>query len=377
MIALEAFSAAEGDALLLHYEDESGPRYAIIDGGPAGTFTEVMADRLSELDATGDGLRIEFVMVSHVDSDHVDGLLDWFDAMVAEDAGPSSDVLFWNSPRAMPPPTQPAGGNAAPNPLAALEKLIAKLQVPDASAVTPESYPTGTQLDGLAVQLNMRINPPHHARILAGNVLPANVVAPLEITAVGPPLKVLEKMLAQWQAAAPIDVTPVSIDTSAKNLSSLTVFVDAGNATTLLLCGDARADHILEGLREAKMPATEDAPLHVSVLKVPHHGSDRNLFSGEHDTWKFFESVTADHYVFSADGRHQNPSVRSVKHVVEVNKDRKCTMWFTTDPKTLSGPRAVEYKLALKKTKAAIKHHKAKIKVRHPQNGEPSVIVEL
>jgi len=64
MIALEAFSAKEGDALLLHYKDDSGPRYAIIDGGPAGVFTDVVAPRLAELDSTNNGLRVEFVVVS-------------------------------------------------------------------------------------------------------------------------------------------------------------------------------------------------------------------------------------------------------------------------------------------------------------------------
>lgn len=377
MKALEAFSAAEGDALLLHYDDPTGQRYAIVDGGPGHTFRDVVAPRLAALDSSGNGLRIEFVVVSHVDGDHVDGLLDWFEDLVAAAPGASTDRLFWNSPRAMAHPVAPAGGKPPPARRTAIEDALAQLQVPAGLAVTIQSYATGTQLDGLAVQAAIDVNPPHQTRLLAGDTLPKKVVGPLKITVVGPSAKLLDKMLKEWQAKAPIDVTPASIDNSATNLSSLMLHVRVGKNKTLLLCGDARADHLLEGLKVAKMPATPASPLHVSVLKVPHHGSDRNLFSGTADTWKFFESVLADHYVFSADGLHDNPSVRSVEHVVEVNKNRTCTMWFTTDPTTLNGPRAAAYNLALDATRAAIKHHKAPIKVRHPKNGEPSVVVKL
>ena len=41
--------------------------------------------------------------------------------------------------------------------------------------------------------------------------------------------------------------------------------------------------------------------VHLDLLKVPHHGSDRNVSE------TFFRQVTADHYVISADGRFDNP----------------------------------------------------------------------
>ena len=42
--------------------------------------------------------------------------------------------------------------------------------------------------------------------------------------------------------------------------------------------------------------------LHVDILKVPHHGSERNISE------TFFDIVTADVYVISANGRDDNPS---------------------------------------------------------------------
>ncbi len=51
---------------------------------------------------------------------------------------------------------------------------------------------------------------------------------------------------------------------------------------------------------------------HVSILKVPHHGSIRNI------TADFLRAVTADTYVISADGRYGNPDVDALALIVEV-----------------------------------------------------------
>jgi hypothetical protein len=60
---------------------------------------------------------------------------------------------------------------------------------------------------------------------------------------------------------------------------------------------------------------------HVDVLKVPHHGSDRNISS------EFFNTVIADYYVISANGGDDNPSIDTLKWIIEcgdiTNKSKK------------------------------------------------------
>lgn len=51
--------------------------------------------------------------------------------------------------------------------------------------------------------------------------------------------------------------------------------------------------------------------MHFDILKVPHHGSDRNV------TREFFENVTADQYIISADGKHGNPDYATLAWIVE------------------------------------------------------------
>src|SRR6185369_16360043 len=64
-------------------------------------------------------------------------------------------------------------------------------------------------------------------------------------------------------------------DTTAPNLSSIVVLAEVSNRK-ILLTGDARGDKILEGLELAKLIA-KGGGMHVDILKVPHHGSDRNV----------------------------------------------------------------------------------------------------
>ena len=78
----------------------------------------------------------------------------------------------------------------------------------------------------------------------------------------------------------------------------------------MLLTGDARGDHVLDGLEQAGLLDAQGR-VHVSVLKMPHHGSIRNV-DGE-----FLRSVTADTYVISADGRFGNPDHATLAATVE------------------------------------------------------------
>jgi triacylglycerol esterase/lipase EstA (alpha/beta hydrolase family) len=73
----------------------------------------------------------------------------------------------------------------------------------------------------------------------------------------------------------------------------------------MLLTGDAGGDFILEGLESAGL--LTDGKIHVDLLKVQHHGSRHSI---EQD---FFESVTADQYVISGDGKHGNPSMETLE----------------------------------------------------------------
>ncbi|MGB3471411.1 MAG: hypothetical protein WBA51_11365 [Erythrobacter sp.] len=85
------------------------------------------------------------------------------------------------------------------------------------------------------------------------------------------------------------------------NMASIVMLVEEGDQS-ILLTGDADDTDIIEGLEKAgKMD--EEGRIHVSALKVPHHGA-HNSYSDE-----LAARVTADNYLFCGDGAHTNPEL--------------------------------------------------------------------
>ena len=103
-------------------------------------------------------------------------------------------------------------------------------------------------------------------------------------------------------------------DTSPFNLASIVCLVEFGGKR-ILLTGDARDDDILDGLRRANRLDANDH-IHVDILKIPHHGSDRNM------SREFFERVTADHYVISGNGEYHNPEKATLVMLSDATRGR-------------------------------------------------------
>jgi hypothetical protein len=110
-----------------------------------------------------------------------------------------------------------------------------------------------------------------------------------------------------------------SQDKSVPNLSSIVVLVEVGGRK-LLLTGDAHGDDVVEAWKKLKLGA---GPVTIDLLKMPHHGSIRNT------TKAFLEFFVADHYVFSANGKYNNPDAPTLEAVVKMHGSRKIVLHFT------------------------------------------------
>jgi len=97
-------------------------------------------------------------------------------------------------------------------------------------------------------------------------------------------------------------------------LSSIVCVVEFGGKR-ILLTGDGRCDDILDGL-SANGLLDESGKAHFDILKMPHHGSDANMKPD------FLLTVTADHYVISADGKHHNPDRTTLDMMAENIRSR-------------------------------------------------------
>src|SRR3954469_7874325 len=80
LFSLEAVQALHGDSLLVHFGTAAAPQLIVVDGGPSTVYAKHLKPRLLELkksrvaDATKP-LVIGLMMISHIDDDHINGIL--------------------------------------------------------------------------------------------------------------------------------------------------------------------------------------------------------------------------------------------------------------------------------------------------------------
>jgi len=316
MLALDILKAKHGDCLLLRYGEAPG-KVIIIDGGPAGIYRSNLLPRLLDL-ANGQKLSVPLVVVSHIDDDHIHGIIDFFKQLAAnkyrDQLRPAG---LWHNALAelLPPKT-----------LAALDQ---DAQLADINGAVTASIPQGNTLRSLANKLNIQVNYPTEGRpIMAGTPLKPGDFN-IDIRVLSPSQEQLDKLTKAWAARGDEVQTAACADTSIYNLSSIVMLVQHENKR-ILLTGDARGDHVVNGLKEAKLLDAE-GKIHVDIYKVSHHGSNKN---SEPAT---FKAITADHYVISGDQkRHpENPSPDVIEWIVESRKTCRpndpYTVWMTYD----------------------------------------------
>jgi glyoxylase-like metal-dependent hydrolase (beta-lactamase superfamily II) len=103
IFSLEVRRARHGDCLLLHFGTKARPQLAMIDGGADSTYADHLRPRLMALrQARGLGpqepLPVDLLMVTHVDADHLKGVLDLTRELVSSNVAPFVQVMsFWHN----------------------------------------------------------------------------------------------------------------------------------------------------------------------------------------------------------------------------------------------------------------------------------------
>ena len=401
---LEVLRARKGDCLILHYGTEEAPRRMLIDGGPSDVYGPQLEPRLLELQGDDDTLSIDVVMVSHIDDDHIKGILDLIKGQRpnARDLHLKVSSLWFNSfddllkttPAQLGQPVT-ASVLAGVDPAATFAGVPVENEDQHQTLEVLSSVPQGRSLRDGAEELGWK---PNHKfdgdLILASDTSKPVKLNNLKITVVGPmqpELQALQEAHDRWvrehnigQKKSPEAMLAAFTDKSVPNLSSIVVLVDVDEGDDMkrmLLTGDARGDKILEGLALVKA-LDENGELEVDILKVPHHGSDNNM------TTEFFERVKAKHYVFSGDGEHGNPERATLQMLLDARGlDDDYTIHLTYEIDDIDEKRKADWKKKpvakqnggwspAKQGLAAFFDENAKLKkrVKVVQEGEPHII---
>lgn len=329
MFNLRIVQADFGDCLVAEYGTAATPRYILIDGGPEGVFSRHLRSELSAIAAAGG--RLDLMAISHVDSDHITGLLDLLASLQDQRVNGQTELIgvdaLWHNSFSN---TVDPDGEIQPQ----LNNLLGMN-----GTATPRSTAAlmgigeGNRVRQLAAQLGIPLNQGFaDGLICVDDALDARTFGNLSLQIVGPTRANLDELRTDWLEwldrfgpgiASGNPLLMANADTSVPNLSSV-MFLATADDKTVLFTGDGRSDHLLAGL-ETSGTLQDGGQLHVDVLKVPHHGSDRNT------TRKFFKTVTADTYVVSANGHPDNPDLVTLIWIVEAarSQSREIHLIFT------------------------------------------------
>lgn len=341
MLRIKMYPARNGDSFLV----DAGGTFILIDAGFASTFQDFVKKDLSLL--ASNGRRLALAVCTHIDADHIGGLLEFFSSN-----GPQPrrivevDRVWHNSLRSMP--LQPGGeegvqgklvlealrrrgfgGPAAPGPIGARQgSSLAKMLGHDGYLWNEGNGRTCISQDQqplvLSEAVSVEVLGPSRARLEALRNVWLKEVAKLGYKGGAASTDLLDDAYEMWCATAPQAIAPqirkVSAnrnmrladiyvpDQSPANGSSIAIIITSARVRSLFL-GDAWAEDTVARLRAAK-PAT--GPILFDAIKVSHHGSCHNTSP------ELLATVDAPCFLISTDGsRHGHPNFEVLAEIVD------------------------------------------------------------
>ncbi len=314
MFTVEMLPASYGDCLWVEYGDPTAPKRILIDGGIAKTAAAISARAQHAIDAHGQCV-IELLVVSHVDIDHIDGIVKFLGNLP-----PSVKVeeVWFNGFQQLPP--YRLGG------------------------------PSGERLTGLFETQRLRWNRRWRGKAIAvgksAYAKPVRLAGGITLTVMSPTLKALAdlrpKYAEECEKAGLIPGTspqrdrgrrklarlgapdieelaqrPFKEDTAVTNGSSIAFLAEYGDQTCLF-ASDAFpsviAESITQGLGKKR--------LQLDAFKLSHHGSGGNTSP------ELLELIQAKRYLISTNGaKFHHPHEETIARIL-VSKKTKAELCF-------------------------------------------------
>jgi beta-lactamase superfamily II metal-dependent hydrolase len=298
MFRLELLPAAHGDSIWIEYGEPKKPRRIVIDGGPAATYEAGLHKRLLLLPSKD--RRIDLLVVTHIDSDHIDGSIILL--REAEQLGVHFGEIWFNAWAQLEKDEvegfKPLQGEF----LGALLDLPryrecwnprtkgSAIKVPDEGALPSWDLPDGARITLLS---------PGVRQI---NRLRARWVSALREFSPGDSEEALRRLESRrdYRPPAPAAVfgeRSFGDDRSVANGSSI-AFLLEHEGVSCLLAGDAHPRVLaasLKRLADSRNPGQGGA-LHVDAFKLSHHGSMSNM------TEELLSAVECPRWIVSTNG---------------------------------------------------------------------------
>lgn len=323
MFTVELLPASEGDCIWVEWGDTADPHRMLIDAGH-GRGTEHLPLALkNKLDALAPEDRtFDLVVASHIDVDHVHGLVPLF---AHPPAGFNAKEVWFNSRRHLP---------------------TDELGYKDGNRLT-----SGLEANAFDAWNKTWADSPRCAVVVPDlpTALPERIVAGLKIVLLSPTEEALAGLVPKWPAtvrdadldpeeepAPPADdiLGSRDPDTSLRDLAEMDddnadpspsnrtsiAFLATYEDRVVLFGADAHADVLAAGLRRV----AHGAPVRVDVCKVPHHGSRQNVKP------ELLDLLDCSVWLVSTNGaKHEHPDRRAMARIL--NRGPGQTLVFNYD----------------------------------------------
>lgn len=324
MYQIDMPPAAHGDCLWVTWGTAPDLHHMLIDGGPPGTAPALRRRIEHAVEAAGGRLHIDLLVVSHIDSDHIGGILSLLEA---PPTGVSFGDIWFNAYRhLLPPDLLGAVQGERLSALLTAKKLPWNLAFGGEAVVVPPAGPLPqiTLPGGMTLTL-LSPTPDKLARLApkwADEAREAGLQ--LGIPAAPPATDLLGRNDAWPPNLAALAASPFVGDGSAANGSSL-AFIAAFGGKSCLFAADAHADVLTASLKRLGTPVKLDA------FKLPHHGAGANLSRA------LLGCVDCDRFLISTNGDiHKHPDFAAVARILIRESKTPPTLIFNYHSATTS-----------------------------------------
>lgn len=280
---IKFLKAGSGDSILI----KEGNKNILIDGGNDNLFLIDEYKKIVEKKQ-----RIDFLIVTHHDDDHIKGVLQLFDYIKKKDSLPHIGTFIFNSPR----------------------KINNTLKIEEKNNFI--SYKQAYELENILLEYNNRIN------WITSDEFQDNEIGKLKFQIFSPERETLLKYSSgkgaylsndfrcDWEVSMKDlnkKLDDKSQDRSLSNETSVVVYMQY-QENKFLFTGDITPKRFSKIIDEIK---GKDSKLSLDLMKLPHHGSYRSLNS------EILQKIICSNYVISTNSRkHFLPNKRAFLKII-------------------------------------------------------------
>ncbi|ALE00500.1 ComEC/Rec2 family competence protein [Pseudomonas syringae] len=325
MLTLQLLPAREGDALWVRWGSPDTPYQMLIDMGPQETGTE-LRERISALPE--DQRSFELIVVTHIDRDHIGGLLSCLVDVEPLPGLTAKDIWFNGFAHLDGSKHQGKFESMGPAQGERLSHWLGKQNWNKSFAGGPVCCETGMPLPHRDLEGGMRLTvlgPTAKRLSELKSVWRKEIETALKKAQQSAAGKGLERMGASYprilenkKALDQLAEQQLTTDNSPANASSITLLLEYQDIR-ILLAGDA----LPKDLKDSVQLISTKKPLELTAFKVPHHGSRKNISKA------LIESVHCRYWLISTDGsRFQHPDDEAVARIISHSKHSNTTLGF-------------------------------------------------